>query len=85
MFHKKAPYNTREARDPMALIKNSPLSFDYELDPRIRGLIKQMLKIQPFERPSCKEILNHKDLRDIAKECSIDLLNGGKRHLQRNK
>jgi serine/threonine protein kinase len=84
LFHKKPPYMTRETSDPKMLIERTPLTFRYDLDRRISDLITSMLKIQPFDRPSCKEILMSKDLRDLAKENSIDLLDSNPIKITRN-
>lgn len=74
LFHKNAPYDTREAPDPELLIARTRLIFDAGLDPRIGKLIRRMLHPEPLNRPSCTELLCDRDLRNIARECSLSLL-----------
>lgn len=85
LFHRNAPYDTRDAQDPERLIKQTPLVFDSALDPRICRLIRKMLEKEPLNRPSCTELLCDRDLRNISRECSLNLLESRMPNLTRNR
>lgn len=52
----------------MAKIKKNQIKFKKNLDARIKSLITRILKIEPHERPSCQEILETKQLIQLARD-----------------
>lgn len=52
----------------MAKIKKNQIKFKKNLDTRIKTLITRILKIEPQERPSCQEILETKQLIQLARD-----------------
>lgn len=59
----------------MAKIKKNQIKFKKNLDPRVKALITRILKVEPRERPTCQEILESRQLIQLARELdSVDFL-----------
>lgn len=56
----------------MTKIKKNQIKFKKNLDPRIKKLVIEILKVEPQRRPTCDQILQKKELVDIVKEYSLD-------------
>jgi serine/threonine protein kinase len=63
---------TRSIGELRHLIENNPIKFKSSQDRRIKKLVKKILKKNPWERPSCKEILIDSDLLTLMKDNGLE-------------
>jgi serine/threonine protein kinase len=71
IFHKKPPYETRDMGKLNNMIHRNALKIRSDVDPRVANLIKKLLNKNPLQRPSCKEILLDKNLRELSNQNQI--------------
>ena len=75
MFHKKAPFKGRRARDVKAKIQTGKIMFRKDLDPAVQDLVKSMLQINPRRRPSVAQILQSPFIQSIKAKIKSGSMN----------
>lgn len=56
------------------MIEVKPIAFRFRQDQRIKNLIKTILRKNPWDRPSCREILVDSGLTSMMKENGLENL-----------
>ena len=67
MTHNKVPFTQNKVQEIREVIDNRALPYNPQISLRIRGIIEKILKIDPEQRPSTREILLFPELRVFAK------------------
>ena len=62
------------------MIQNHKIKFGKKTDKRIKNLILKILKINPWFRPSCREILLDSGFNEMLKEHKIIQIKQTKHH-----
>lgn len=74
LIHKEAPYKGRTVQEIIGSFKKGGVNFNSTIDLQAKDLIQRILRLDPNERPSINQILNHpwvkqqidsKELHDI--------------------
>lgn len=73
MFHKKSPFDKANISNIEGLIKSQTFFFKPQMDRRVKNLILKMMRMNPKHRPSCREILQDKDFKDVMQENRVNL------------
>lgn len=74
IFELRPPYNTRSIEEMNTMVDLKPITFRFKQDQRIKNLIRLILKKNPWERPSCKQILVNSGLTQMMKENGLEHL-----------
>lgn len=72
LFERRPPFNTRSVAELSGLIHQNRIQFKRIFEERIKKLILKILKKNPWDRPSCREILVDCDLLDLMKEYKLE-------------
>jgi len=69
LVHREAPYKGRSLPEIINSFANTTLTFDASIQPEVKDLIGQILKIDPTERISLTEILSHPWIKYHLSKC----------------
>ena len=71
IFQERPPFNTRRLADLKTMIDSKPLVFLKKMDFRLKKLVRKLLKKNPVDRPSCKEILLDREVLELKENFQI--------------